>query len=315
MRFAGFFIFITIITGIFFAVSSHSASGKPQESQREKTAEVVKKSQATPFDEKKSLPPTTTPTSTTPKVSEPYYIALGDSYAFGFHLGSFEQEKASNTYTPASFNDGYDSGVYQGLLAKTPTLHEVNFSCPGETIESFINGGCSFHTATTSLHADYPVTVSQYSAVKNFLLTHPGSHTITLDIGANEAINVSLYCKQQPDPGVCFKEKTPGVLAAARDNYRTILDMLQNTSPTSDIVLIKYPIPVSRDGAEELVDGLHGIVDAEASSRHLKIAYIDSLFNADTVCSLTNFCSQPSDFHPNKEGYAAMARMILEICD
>ena len=314
MRFAGFFIFITIITGVFFVVSSHSASSNPQQPQRKKHTEATRKSQATPSEEK-LLTPTTTPTPTIPIVSDPYYVALGDSYAFGFHLESFEQEKASNTYAPASFNDGYDSGVYQGLLAKTPALHEVNFSCPGETIESFINGGCSFHTATNSLHADYPATISQYSAVKNFLLTHPGKHTITLDIGANEAINVSLYCKQQPDPGACYKEKTPGVLAAARDNYRTILDMLQSTSPTSDIILVKYPIPVSRNGAEELIDGLHGIVDGEASSRHLKIAYIDSLFNADTVCSLTNFCAQPSDFHPNKEGYAAMARVILDICD
>src|SRR5579859_1365023 len=83
-----------------------------------------------------------------------YYMALGASYAFGYQEAKFDAEIASNTYGPASFNTGYVDDFAHLLGNADGQLQTVNYSCPGETTQSFINGGCRFHLSGLSLHDD-----------------------------------------------------------------------------------------------------------------------------------------------------------------
>ncbi len=275
-----------------------------------------------------SLNPTVTPTPTwtrpiatptpritatpTPTPGTSHYLALGDSFAFGFHLAQYNQETANHTYSAASFNDGYDADFFKYLQGVLSGINEVNYSCPGETSGSFVNGGCAFHSSTSTLHSNYPAAQPQLQAAVNYLQQNPTS-VVTIDIGVNDAINLSDTCQAQSNPVSCYNQRTSGVLSAEKQNYDTVLNALQKAAPNARIILIKAPDPVYYDGSDALVSGVNQIVDNEASSRGLREADTYSIFNSSNVCSLTNFCSSPSDFHPNTAGYSAMANVIRSV--
>ena len=285
-----------------YSWSCYSSSSTPTATP---TPTVKPTATPTPTPSTKATPtPTPTPTSSTSA-----FLALGDSFAFGFHLAQYNQEIANNTYNPSSFNDGYDADFYRDLQGILSGITEVNYSCPGETTASFVNGGCAFHSSTSSLHSSYPVSQSQLQAAVSYMQTHPQS-VVTIDIGVNDAINLSDICQAQSNPVNCYNQRTAGVLSSVQQNYDTILGALQKAAPQSRIILVKAPDPVYYDGSDALVNGINTIVDNEASSRNLREADTYDIFNASNVCSLTNFCSSLSDFHPNAAGYSAMASVI-----
>src|SRR2546421_9987357 len=93
-----------------------------------------------------------------------YYLALGDSLAFGFQPNG-------------DFQHGYVNQLYDTLHAQQPRLALTNLGCPGETSTSLITGG----------KCPYPGGVSQLDAAVAFLRAHPGRvKLITLDIGGND---------------------------------------------------------------------------------------------------------------------------------
>jgi lysophospholipase L1-like esterase len=259
--------------------------------------------------------PTQTPTPTvTPTPAGSTYLSLGDSFAFGYHLAQYQQEVAANNYNPASFNDGFDAVFFNNLRGKNVATQEINYACPGETTTSFINGGCAFHNSLSSLHNSYPVSQSQLQAAVSYLNANPGKVTvITVEIGVNDAIVLANTCDTQSNPVSCYNTRTAGVLATARQNYTTIVNTLQQAAPQARIILVKSPDPVFSDGSDALVNGLNQIVDDIAAARGLREADDYSIFTASNVCSLTNYCASPSDFHPNAAGYSAMAAQIWNI--
>lgn len=248
--------------------------------------------------------PTQAPTSST-------YLATGDSFAFGYHLAQYQQEMLQNTYNPASFQDGYDADFYKQLLGVISGITEINYSCPGETTTSFINGGCAFHTSPSSLHNSYLVGQSQLQVAVAYLQANAGKvSVITLDLGVNDAIALANICQAQANPVTCYNQRTAGVLATVRQNYATILDAVRQAAPQARIILIKAPNPVYYDGTDGLDNGLNQIIDDAAASRNLQVANAYDIFTAGNVCSWTNYCSNPSDFHPNAVGYSQIAAQV-----
>lgn len=263
--------------------------------------------------------PTQTVITPTPNITTPtpapsqgtYYMALGDSLAFGFHLVQYQQEVMTNSYNPSSFNDGYDAIFFHNLQGINPQIQEINYACPGETSASFINGGCAFHTTASSLHSSYPASQSQLQAALSFIKLYPGSvSTITINIGVNEAINLSTKCEQQSNPQQCYIDGTPAILSSVRQNYENIITSLKQAAPNANIIIVKSPNPVYQDGSDNLVNGLNQIQEDIAVWQGVKLADTYSIFTADTVCSYTNFCSTPSDFHPTALGYSVMAGIV-----
>jgi lysophospholipase L1-like esterase len=271
------------------------------------TATPTTKPTATPTPTAKTTP-TPTPTSAP---SGSTYVALGDSFAFGFHLAQYNQEMANHTYSAASFNDGYDADFFNYLKGVLSGITEVNYSCSGETSGSFVNGGCAYHSSTSMLHTSYPTSQAQLQAAISYLQANASKNiVVTIDIGVNDAINLSDTCQAQSNPTNCYNQQTPGVLSTEKSNYDTILNALIKAAPKARIILVKAPDPVYYDGSDALVTGVNQIVDNEASSRGLREADTYSIFNSSNVCSLTNFCASPSDFHPNAAGYSSMANVI-----
>jgi lysophospholipase L1-like esterase len=65
------------------------------------------------------------------------YLALGDSYAFGYSLQQ-ENENAKTGDLATSFEHGYVNDYFSKLKPKTNGIQLQNLGCPGETTESFV---------------------------------------------------------------------------------------------------------------------------------------------------------------------------------
>ena len=102
-----------------------------------------------------------------------YYLALGDSLAFGIQPDS----------TGAIFRSGHgyadDLATYLSEHGSR-NLHYVNLSCPGETTSTMLDGGCPDLTGSGQSYA------VQEDAAVAFLEAHPYARIlVTLDIGAD----------------------------------------------------------------------------------------------------------------------------------
>jgi len=117
-----------------------------------------------------------------PKFNPPksFYLALGDSLAFGYQQSKFIANLP--TENPSAFVTGYVddfAGMLQGI---DPAIETVNPGCPDETTSSFMAGGCPYTDAGFRLHRAYGG--AQLDAAINFLKSHPGQVSpITIDSG------------------------------------------------------------------------------------------------------------------------------------
>jgi lysophospholipase L1-like esterase len=108
-----------------------------------------------------------------------YYLALGDSIAYGFQTG-----KALAGLPPEAFNTGYADLFAARLRQLQPQITTVNYSCPGESTTSFLQP-CIWKTSGHALHNDY--TGSQLDAALAFLAAHRGQVSpITLSLNGND---------------------------------------------------------------------------------------------------------------------------------
>jgi len=241
-----------------------------------------------------------------------YYLALGDSLAFGAQLGKFFSELSTGTYDPASFNTGYVDDFAARMRSADPGLETVNLSCPAETSASF-SGTCFFRAIGFPIKVNY--TGSQEAAALAFLRAHPGQVSpITIDLGLNDA---QLPCAS-PTFSIdvdCFKATMPSALQSVAANLPRILDELHAASPSSEIIVMNYynPFFVVDPSTDPLVESMNNEITAMAASRNLRVADVFSAFNRTgnetaTLCALTLLCTAPLfDEHPSDAGYAVMA--------
>jgi len=246
-----------------------------------------------------------------------YYLALGDSLAFGAQLAKFFKEVGTGTYDPASFNTGYVDDFAAKMRAIDSTLETINLSCPGETTASY-SATCIFKALGFTLHTNYPG--SQESAALAFLRAHPGQVSpITIDLGLNDA---QLPCAS-PTFSVdvaCFRAAMPAALQSVATNLPRILDELHTASPSSEIIVMTFynPFFVVDPSTDTLVKSMNSEIAGLAAARKLRIADIFSAFNrtgdeTSTLCALTLYCTPPLyDEHPSDAGYAVMAGRFWE---
>src|SRR5689334_4134500 len=79
-----------------------------------------------------------------------YYMAIGDSLAFGYQ-------------PDLNWDDGYSNYFYSNLQGHGVTDYD-NLACPGETTATMINGGCPY-----SVLRKYPYIGPQLKAAVNYL--------------------------------------------------------------------------------------------------------------------------------------------------
>jgi lysophospholipase L1-like esterase len=235
------------------------------------------------------------------------YLALGDSVAFGYRPS--QVTPIEDYLNPRNFT-GYPTYV-AGALGLTV----VNASCPGETTASMINtaapsNGCeNEYRALAPLHVSY--TGSQLGFAVHFLLDHPATRLVTIDIGANDldlCVDKTADHCTGPDFGRALAEvgkNLDTILAALRDHYR------------GDLVVLTY-YALNYDDAGP-VGQLDAMLSAQAHRYKARIASGFAAFepaatraDGDTCATglLIKLPGGGCDEHPSAAGQRLLAEAI-----
>lgn len=231
-----------------------------------------------------------------------YYLALGDSLAFGYQ-------------PDFNFSDGYAAQVF-GALQKTGVTDLVNYACAGESTSTFIQGHC---IARVAKHIEYAG--PQLDAATTFIAQHRGTVSpVTLELGSNDVL---------PDFDVTTCTAAPSADADLAtldtDLTQTILPRLQAAitaaggPAANSLLLLNYYNPFVK-ACPNSVSFAHLLNDhLAADAAQLKVPLVDvySAFGgddhmADHICDWTWVCDAQfnHDVHPTTAGYGVIAQAV-----
>ncbi len=228
-----------------------------------------------------------------------YYLALGDSLAFGYQPN-------------LDWSHGYANYFFTDLQAHG-TQQLINMGCSGETSKTFINGGCP-----AKLLNHYVYLGAQLTAAVNFIKNHAGQVSpVTLDIGANDLL---------PDitTSTCAVSSTwSSDLATVQANLNTILSKLKSAlNGTGDLLVMNYYDPYENicPGDISFVQQLNAMIANTAASYGAPVADVFSAFGGTAtpntnLCTYTWYVTKPPcstrslvpDIHSTRTGYSVIA--------
>lgn len=260
-----------------------------------------------------------------------YYLALGDSLAYGFQEAKFNSELPD--IVPSTFDTGYVDDFAAMLAPLSPGIQVVNDGCPGETSDSVIDGNpttpgtCATGTGWPLALLHHPYAGSQLADALAFLTAHPRQTSpVTIDIGANDLRATERACAEQFGDGtpadlLCISQQAPATIAHIASNLATILGDIRATAPTTEIIVMGlYNPEFTVPGGDALIeDGFNPTMAAVAASFHAFFADPFPAINhgaaypdeATSVCSQIAICTPLQDIHPFDNGYAAIANVIF----
>jgi lysophospholipase L1-like esterase len=265
------------------------------------------------------------------------YLALGDSYAYGYHAAQFAEELKSKGFVePATFNDGYVDDFAAALKLFNPSLQVINDGCPGESTRTMINGsgftgfcgggpgGKPAPFPYAFLHHPY-TTSTQLSDALAILKANPNVNPITLDIGGNDALQAC------GPPKTCTEAEIAALYGQIAVNLGSILGQLRAAAPHAQIVLLGYPNAYPTVVPDKAVAALNAVL-AGVAAKVPGTSFGDPLplFNPSvitggpetqdipTICAFTAMCpggtfnpaSPEADIHPTKLGYGVLAGVV-----
>ena len=230
---------------------------------------------------------------------ERYYLALGDSIAYGF------QPTKPNT-APASAFRGYVD-VFAARLEKiSPQIEVVNYSCPGESTVTFAKGRCPTLPGA-KLHDPYRG--PQLRAAVSFLRGHPDQVSpITLTLWGAELAPLSAKGK-----------RAQKAIASFAPRFTAILRQLRAAAPNAEIIVTGAWNPEANGLAQTtpLYRSVDRVIRRAATGSRARVANMFAAFNGPgkpaaqkaRLCRLTYSCK--ADPHPNDAGYRVMADAFL----
>src|SRR5215207_319763 len=253
------------------------------------------------------------PTGLPPKFDPPrkYYLALGDSLAFGFQFDIFNQHYPS--VPPELFVHGYVDDFSQMLQLIRPDIQTINYGCVGETTDTFIHGGCLYTIQEFELHDGY--SGSQLDAAITFLRSHPGQVSpITFNLGGNDLKTLSDLCGYDFS---CYERQSPIVLDQITENLDEILTALRAAAPNSEMITFtNYNVAFRIEPRFlELTDAFNAVVKTTAAAHGVRVTDVFATFNGppqpETICRLTFVCTS-GDSHPSDTGYQVIAEQLWQ---
>ena len=225
-----------------------------------------------------------------------YYLALGDSLAFGYQ-------------PDLDFSHSYPT-QWDANLKQHGSKYYTNYGCNGETSYTFINGGCPY---TWLLHNYY--FGSQLNAAVNFINGHKGQVSpVSLDMGANDLL---------PDinASTCAISSTWTTDLANLDARMTgtilpklVAALTVNGKRTGDLVIMNYYDPYQNQCPNTLpyVQTLNQHLANDAAQFNVPVANVFTAFGGATtpnpnICTDTWMCSIYNNIHATTTGYSVIA--------
>jgi lysophospholipase L1-like esterase len=226
-----------------------------------------------------------------------YYLALGDSIAYGF-------QPTKEHAQPSAVSTGYVDLFAARLRSLAPSIEVVNYGCPGEATVTFVRGGCDWLKGGGRLHDAFRG--PQLAAALSFLRAHRGRVSpITLTLWGNDVLPLS-------EKG----NRASQVIATFASRFEAIVKQLRAAAPAADIIVTGAWNPEADRLAqtEPLYRKLDAAIRRAAATAHVRTADMFSALNGTgsvkaqqaRLCRLTFFCSK-GDPHPTDAGYRAMA--------
>jgi lysophospholipase L1-like esterase len=268
-----------------------------------------------------------------------YYVALGDSVAWGFQPKSVKGDSVK-----AKETGGYVDVVFQALRQDRPNLHLEKLACPGEEADTMITGSRPTPEGCDPQEFNYEHG-SQLADAVAFMQAHPGQIAlITVNIGGNDTAG----CMFTPAPLACL-DAIDERLTADLDTILT--DARAAAGPGVPIVGITYYDPFlwvwPRLGLEaqahtsvEFTVAFNDVLEAAYRAAGSPVADVETAFavtdfttTADlpgygpvpktvfNTCTLTHACTFNAcvawpcvlfDPHPNDAGYGLIGRTFLD---
>ncbi|HEY8737428.1 MAG TPA: GDSL-type esterase/lipase family protein [Candidatus Dormibacteraeota bacterium] len=249
------------------------------------------------------------------------YLALGDSYAFGFNPIVLASGGGSN---PANF-PGYTDAV-----AGTLGLNLTNAACPGESSGSMISGmrpdnGCQDYRAAFPLHTQYGG--AQLAFAVNYLRSHHHTDLVTIQIGGNDLLILQALCKGN---SACILNGLGPVEAQMMANLNRIYSAIRNRGHyRGTIVAVAYFAFNYNDPAGVAIAlSLDGAIASVAIRYHARAADVFGAFfsasaNSPFLAHVPCFAGlqvvldpgppPTCDIHPSAAGHAVFAKAILAV--
>jgi lysophospholipase L1-like esterase len=239
------------------------------------------------------------------------YLALGDSVGFGY-------------ITQAGFEYGNPDNFvgFPNYVSPALGFTEANASCPGEATTGFISStgadnGCRPYKANFPLHVSYSGT--QLAFATNYLVAHPNTGLVTLQIGANDAFILERNCAGD---ATCIGAGLPALLTQISNNVDTILRDLKATRFHGVLMVVNY---YSLDYSDPAGTGLTvALNNAIASHAHSDGAVVADAFTAflhaaapagGKTCNAGLLNASPQnqftcDVHPSQSGQELLAQAV-----
>jgi len=247
------------------------------------------------------------------------YLALGDSYAFGFNPNVV---LAGGGSIPANF-PGYTDSV-----AGTLGLKLTNAACPGETSGSMISGtrpdnGCQDFRALFPLHTAY--NGAQLTFAVKYLRSHHHTDLVTIQIGGNDLLVLVSFCHADT---TCVLNGLPAVLAQMKANLKVIYSAIRNRAHyDGTVVAVPYYSFDYRDDnpTKAVAASLDTAIASVATRYHAKVADVFGAFATASAAAggipcaaglqvFPNPTPPPAcDIHPSLLGHAVIAKAILAV--
>ena len=240
---------------------------------------------------------TATAERSTSQAPQRYYLALGDSMAYGY-------QPTKRPGAPAgTFDTGYVDVVAARLHTLAPKIQVVNYGCPGESTVTYVRGGCPGLHDGFKLHD--PFRGSQQKAALAFLRAHPGEVSpITVTLWGNDLAPISQHgAKARAD------------IAAFAPRFAAILRQLRAAAPKADIIVSGAWNPEADKLArvEPLYRSIDAAIARAATASHARVANTYTALDGSgslkaqqaRLCRLTFYCSK-QDPHPTDAGYRVM---------
>jgi lysophospholipase L1-like esterase len=244
-----------------------------------------------------------------------FYLSLGDSNGFGLQFDRLFAMLDAGTYTPGAFNTGYTDVLAARMHRLRPDQQTVNLSCPGETTDTMINGGCFFTSPEPegpglTLHTTYAG--SQLDTAVSFLRSHRHqANPVTVSIGGIDAANV-IADTCNFDTACIGRSGLRDSLGRGLDR---ILGALHAAAPDTQIILVVFynPFSITNPGTDGLWRRYYTTVEKDAARRNgVRVADASKIFQGKQVCRLTFLCAS-GDSHPNDAGYRQIADQIFDV--
>jgi lysophospholipase L1-like esterase len=224
-----------------------------------------------------------------------YYLALGDSLAFGYQP-NFD------------WSHGYVDDFFSNLKGHS-VQQLANMGCPGETSTTMIKGGCPY-----AFLRKYPYMGAQLAAAVGYLQKYAGKVSpVTIDIGGNDLlpdINTST-CTVSSTFSTDLATLDANLKGAILPQLKAALTV--NNVVTGDLVMMNYydpyqnicpnTVPYIQQFDQHLARDMSG---------YGTIVNIFSAFGGAKVpnkhiCTFTWMCSGYKDIHATSTGYSVIA--------